>query len=150
MHSGKKRCRVCVDKIMETLSKSVVTDKIMETLSKSVVTENKYIRILLNNKPGDIIDISGDNEEVDDVETDVASDVIINEVTDEVTDEICVEEVLQNEVNMNKYCVKEKVKDNGVIIEKSLQDKMSGHYLDHYHNKDISFISSYIKFTSKT
>ena len=27
---------------------------------------------------------------------------------------------------------------------------MSDHYLDHYHNKDISFLSSYIKFTSKT
>ena len=67
--------------------------------------------------------------------------------------EICLDknnEVLQNEVHMNKYGVEEKVKDNGVIIEKSLQDKMSGHYLDHYHNKDISFISSYIKFTSKT
>ena len=49
IHSGKKRCRVCVEKIMETLP-------------ISVETENKYIHILLNNKPGDIIDISEDNE----------------------------------------------------------------------------------------
>ena len=27
---------------------------------------------------------------------------------------------------MNKYGVEEKVKDNGIIIEKSLQDKMTG------------------------
>ena len=51
---------------------------------------------------------------------------------------------------MNKYGVEEKVKDNGVIIEKLLQHKMSDHYLDHYRNKDISFLSSYIKFTLKT
>ena len=140
MHNVKKCCRVCVDKIMETLS-------------KSVETENKHIHILLNNKPGDIIDISKDNEEVDDNETDVVSDVIINEVTDEVTDETCVDinnEVIQIEVHMKKYGVEEKVKDKGVIIEKLLQDKMSDHYLDYYHNKDISFLSSYIKFTSKT
>ena len=37
---------------------------------------------------------------------------------------------------MNKYGVEEKVKDKGIIIEKSLQDKMSDHYLDHYHNKE--------------
>ena len=72
MHNVKKRCRVFVDKIMETLS-------------KSVETENKHIHILLNNKPGEIIDMSEDNEEVDDVETDVVLDVIINEVTDEIT-----------------------------------------------------------------
>ena len=58
--------------------------------------------------------------------------------------------MLQNEVHMNKYGVEEKVKDNGIIIEKLFQDKMSDHYLSHYHNKDISFLSSYIKFTSKT
>ena len=45
--------------------------------------------------------------------------------------------MLQNAVHMNKYGVEEKVKDNGVIMEKSLQDKMYDHYLDHYHNKDI-------------
>ena len=60
-----------------------------------------------------------------------------------------INEVLQNAVHMNKYGVEEKVTDNGVIIEKSLQDKMSAHYLDHYHNKDISFLSTYITFTSK-
>ena len=43
---------------------------------------------MLNNKPGDIIDISEDNKKVDDVETDIVSDVIINEVTDEITDTI--------------------------------------------------------------
>ena len=107
MHSGKKRCRVCVDKIMEKLS-------------KSVVTEDKHIHILLNNKPGDIIDISEDNKKVDDVETDIVSDVIIHIVTNEVTDEICVDknnEVIQIEVHMKKYGVEEKVKDNGVIIK---------------------------------
>ena len=55
-------------------------------MSKSVVTEDTHIHILLNNKLGDIIDISEDNKEVDDVETDIVSDVIINEVTDEITD----------------------------------------------------------------
>ena len=79
---------------------------------------------------------------------------IINEVTDKVTDEICVNknnEVIQIEVHMNKYGVEEKVKDKAVNIdfvkEKLLQDKMYDHYLDHYHNKDIQFLSSYIKFT---
>ena len=38
---------------------------------------------------------------------------------------------------MNKYGVEEKGKENDVIIEKSLQDKMTDHFLDHYHNKDI-------------
>ena len=140
MHNGKKRCIVCVDKIMEKLS-------------KSVVTEDKYIHILLDNKSGDIIDISEDNEKVDDVETDFVSDVIINEVTGEITDENFLDknnEVLKNEVHMNKCGVEEKVKDNGVIIEKLLQDKMSDHYLDHYHNKDIIFLSNYIKFISKS
>ena len=86
MHSVKNSCRVCVDKIMETLS-------------KRIETENKHIHILLNNKPGDIIDIAEDNEEVCDVETDVVSDVIINEVTDKVTYNMCVDtnsEVIQN------------------------------------------------------
>ena len=83
---------------------------------KSVVTEDKHIHILLNNKPGDIIDISKDNEEADNVETDVVSDVIINEVTDEVTVEICVDEVLQNEVHTNKYGVEEMVKDIMVLL----------------------------------
>ena len=80
-------------------------------MSKSVETENKHIHILLNNKPGEIIDMSEDNEEVDDVETNVVSDIIINEDTDEVTDEICVDknnEVVQNEVRMNKYGVEKK------------------------------------------
>ena len=82
-------------------------------MSKSVETENKHIHILLNNKPGEIIDMSEDNEEVDDVETNVVSDIIINEDTDEVTDEICVDknnEVVQNEVRMNKYGVEKKLK----------------------------------------
>ena len=54
---------------------------------------------------------------------------------------------------MNKYCVEENVNNKAVIIdivkEKSLQDKISDHYLDHYHKKIIPFLSSYIKFTSK-
>ena len=100
----------------------------METLSKSVEIENKHIHILLNNKPGDIIEISEDNEEVDDVETNAVSDVIINVVIDEVTDKICVNKnnkVIQIEVHITKYGVEVKVKDTGVIIdfvkEKSLQ-----------------------------
>ena len=84
MDSGKKCCRVYVDKIMEKLS-------------ESVVTEDKHIHILLNNKPGGIIDISEDNEELDDIETDIVPDVIINEVTDEIIDEIC----LDKNMNMN-------------------------------------------------
>ena len=54
---------------------------------------------------------------------------------------------------MNKYGVEEMVNDKAIIIdivkEKSLQDKMSDHYLDHFHKKDIQFLSSYIKFVSK-
>ena len=46
--------------------------------------------------------------------------------------------------------VNDKVDTIGIVKEKSLHDKMSDHYLDHYHKKDISFLSSYIKFTSKT
>ena len=97
MHSVKNRCRVCVDKIMETLS-------------KGIETENKNIHKLLNNKPDDIIDIDEDNEEADDVETDDVSNVIINEVTNEVTYDICVDtnsKVIQNEIHMNKYGVEE-------------------------------------------
>ena len=74
---------------------------------------------MLNNKPGDIIDISEDDEEVVDVETDVISDVIINEVTDEITDENCSiknKEVLQNEAHMNKYGVEEIVIDIMVLL----------------------------------
>ena len=88
MHSGKKRCRVCVDKIMEKLS-------------KSVVTEDKHIHILLTNKQGNITDISEHNEEVDNVETDVVSHIIINEVTDEIKDEICLDK--NNEVLQMKF-----------------------------------------------
>ena len=51
---------------------------------------------------------------------------------------------------MNKYGVEEKVKYNSIIIEKSLQDKMSDYYLDHYYNTYIPFLSSHIEFTSKT
>ena len=50
--------------------------------------------------------------------------------------------MLQNEVHMNKYGVEEKVKYNGIITEKSLQDKITDHFLDHYHNKDIKVLSS--------
>ena len=98
MHSVKKRCSVCVDKMIETFS-------------KSVDTENKHIHILLNNKPVDVIDICEDNEEVDDIDTNVVTDTIMNEVTEEVTDEIIIEinqevvdknnEVIQNDVHMN-------------------------------------------------
>ena len=55
MHSCKKRCRVCVDKIMDNFTKSVVA--VDKKLTKSFVTEGKYIRILLENKLCDTIDI---------------------------------------------------------------------------------------------
>ena len=77
----------------------------MEKFSKSVLTEDKHIYILLDNKPGDIIDISEDNEEVDDVETDVISDVIINEVTDEIIDEICLDKNMNMNMNMVYYFI---------------------------------------------
>ena len=130
----------------------ICVDKIVETFSKSVDIENKHFHILLNNKPVDVIDICEDNEEVDDVDTNVVTDEIINEVTAEVTDEIINEiteevvdknnEVIQNEVHMNKYGVEEKVKDIGIITEKSLQDNITDHFSDHYHNKDIKVLSS--------
>ena len=54
---------------------------------------------------------------------------------------------------MNKYSVEEKVNDQidniDNVKEKSLQDKMSDHFLDHYHKK-YSLLPSYIKFLSKT
>ena len=97
---------------------------------------------MLNNKPVDVIDICEDNEEVDDVDTNVVIDESINEVTEEGTDEIINEitdevvdknnEVIQNEIDMNKYDVEEKVNDKAVIIdvvkEKSLQAKISDNY----------------------
>ena len=93
----------------------------METFQKSVDTENEHIHILLDNKPVDVIDICEDNEEVVDIDTNAVTDKIINEVTKEVTDEIINEiteevvdknnEVIQNEVHMNKYGVEEKVND---------------------------------------
>ena len=73
--------------------------------TKSNVLEEKYIHRLLDNKPCDTIDISDDNEEIDDVEFDVVSDVKIIEV-------------LQNEVHMNEYGVEEKVKVNDVKMNK--------------------------------
>ena len=82
MHSVKNRCSVCVDKMMETFS-------------KSVDTEENYIHILLNNKPVDEIDICEDNEVVDDGDTNVVTDKIINEVTEEVTDKICVDKKMK-------------------------------------------------------
>ena len=59
-------------------------------------------------------------------------------------------EVLQNEVHINEYGVEEKVKENDVMIDKSSQDKMTDLFLDHYQNKDIKFLSIFIKFTSMT
>ena len=59
---------------------------------------------MLDNKPCVPIDISDDNEEIDDVESDIVSDVKIIEV-------------LQNEVHMNEYGVEEKVKLNDVKME---------------------------------
>ena len=59
-------------------------------------------------------------------------------------------EVLQNEVHINEYGVEEKVKENYVMIDKSSQDKMTDLFLDHYQNKDINFLSIFIKFTSMT
>ena len=118
---------------------------------------------MLNNKPVDVIDICNDNEEVADIDNNVVTDKIINEVTEEVTDKIINEiteefvdknnKVIQNKVHMNKYDIEEKVNDKFGIIdivkEKSLQDEMYDHYLDHYHKKYIPFLSSYIKFSSK-
>ena len=145
MHSVKKRCSVCVDKMIETFS-------------KSVDTENKHIHILLNNKPVDVIDICEDNEEINDDDTIDIIDEIIDEVIEEVTDEAINEiteeivdknnEVIQNKIHIDKYGVEEKINDKAVIIdivkEKSLQDKISDHYLDHYHKKRYSiFIELY-------
>ena len=87
IHSVKKRCSVCVDKMIETFS-------------KSVDTENKHIHILFNNKPADVIGICEDNEEVDDVDTNVVIDEIINEVTEKVTDEI-INEITEEVVDTN-------------------------------------------------
>ena len=50
---------------------------------------------------------------------------------------------------MNKYSVEEKVNDQidniDNVKEKSLQDKMYDHHLNHYHKNDIPSLSSYIK-----
>ena len=122
-----------------------------------VDTENEHIHLLLNNKSVDVIDICEDNEEVVDINTNVVIDEIINEGTKEVTDEIINEiteevvdknnEVIQNEVHMNKYGVEEKFNNKVDIIyivkEKSLQDKMYDHYLDHCHKKMFIFIELY-------
>ena len=89
---------------MNKFTKSVVKEDKQSTKSK--VIEGKHINRLLDNKPCDPIDISDDNEEIDDVESDVVSDVKINEFSEETTDVIC---LVQNEVHMNEYGVKEKV-----------------------------------------
>ena len=130
----------------------------METFSKSVDTENKHIHILLNNKPVDVIDICEDNEEINDDDTIDIIDEIIDEVIEEVTDEAINEiteeivdknnEVIQNKIHIDIYGVEEKINDKAVIIdivkEKLLQEKMSDHYLDHYHKKRFSiFIELY-------
>ena len=111
---------------------------------------------MLNNKPVGIINICEDNKEVVDIDTNIVTDEIIIKVTEEVTDEIINEiteevvdknnEVIQNEVHMNKCGVEEKV--NGkvdtidIVKEKSLQDKMYDHHLNHYHKNDIPSLSS--------
>ena len=48
MHSCKKRCRVCVDKIMDKFTKGVVTED--KKFAKRYVTEEKHIHILLEKK----------------------------------------------------------------------------------------------------
>ena len=58
---SKKRCSVCVDKMMETFL-------------NSVETENEHIHILLTNKSVDVIDICEDIEEVVDIDTNVVTD----------------------------------------------------------------------------
>ena len=84
IHSCKKRYRVCVDKIMEKFTKSVVIED--KKFRKHYVTEENHIHIFLEKKPCDTIGIIDDNEEIDDVESEVVSDVKINEFSDETTD----------------------------------------------------------------
>ena len=125
MNSYQKRCRICVDKAMDKFTKSVVTED--KKFTKSYVIEEKYIHRLLDNKPCDPIDISDDNEEIDDVESNIVSDVKINEFWEETTDVICLDknnEVLQNEVHMNEYGVEEKDKENDVEEKAKENDVM--------------------------
>ena len=73
MNLYKKRCRVCVDIAIDIFTKG----------------EKKIHRLMLDNNPCDPFVIIDDNEEIEDVKSDVVSDVQLNEV-------------LQNEVHMNK------------------------------------------------
>ena len=78
-------------------TKSVVTED--RKFTKSYVIEEKYIHRFLDNKQCAPIDISDDNEEIDDAESVVVLDVKINEFSEETTDVICLDknnEVLQN------------------------------------------------------
>ena len=84
MHSCKKRCRVCVDKIMDKVTKSVVTED--KKFTKRYVTEKSIFIYCLKTKC-DKIDFSDDNEEIDDFESNLLSDVKINEFSDETTDQ---------------------------------------------------------------
>ena len=54
-------------------------------------------------------------------------------------------------IDLKEVCDSEN-KEKGInnIYENSLQDKMTDHYLHKYHIKRIPFLSSYMKFTSKT
>ena len=51
---------------------------------------------------------------------------------------------------MNEYGVEEKVKVNDVKMEESSQDKMTDMFLNHFQNKDVKFLSSFIKYASMT
>ena len=86
---------------------------------------------MIDNNPCDPIVIIEDNEEIEDVESDVISDVQMNEV-------------LQNEVHMNKYGVEEIIKLKDVTKKRSSQDKMT----DKFINSDVEFLSSFIKYAS--
>ena len=75
--------------------------------------------------------------------------------------------MLQNEVRMNEYGVEEIIKVNDVTMERSSQDKMTDMFINNdvkikrssqdqftdkfinsFYNKDVKFLSSFIKYAS--
>ena len=144
IHNLKKRCRTCVDKLMGKFVKSV--DKVKDhhniLLTKPIVRDED----LNNNKPVEVNNICEDNDEAIEINNNEGTYEIIGDVAEDVFDTKN-DKVVQEVVNINKYGVKGNVNDEddkgdsiNILKEKILQDKMTDHYLKHYHKKGTPFI----------
>ena len=97
-----------------------------------------------NNKPVEVINICEDNKETIGITNNDGTYEIIGDVTEYVVDTKN-DKVVQEVVDINKYGVIENVNDEddeddsiNLLKENTLQDKMTHHYLNHYHKKGIT------------